>query len=61
LNPPHAVSTFEEAEVNERRRYLAMAVLLTILTAVVTVYHGTIECGRSATPIPVEAQGDSDV
>ena len=40
LNPPHAVSTFEEAEVNERRRYLAMAALLTILTAVVTMYHG---------------------
>ena len=26
--------------MNERRRYLAMAALLTILTAVVTMYHG---------------------
>jgi hypothetical protein len=93
--------------VKGRKGYLIIAILLTILNAVVTVDYGlaiwkawpgdtwdrgllvllaamgatslanvwvqailgsgvslgsrTIECGRSATPIPVEARGHSDV
>jgi hypothetical protein len=40
LKPPHADSAFEEAQVKGRTGYFMIALLLTLLNAVATVYCG---------------------
>jgi hypothetical protein len=40
LKPPHADSAFEEAQVKGRTGYFMIALLLTLLNAVATVYYG---------------------
>jgi hypothetical protein len=41
LDPSHSVSAIEEAWMKGRLNYLAIAVVLTLLDAVVTLYYGT--------------------
>jgi hypothetical protein len=41
FDPPHPVSAIEEAGMRWRLTYLAIAVVLTLLDTVVTVYYGT--------------------
>jgi hypothetical protein len=40
LKPPHADSAFEEAQMKGRKGYYMIALVLTLLNAVATVYYG---------------------